>query len=63
MKEHSQRTWHRKVDDHYVRIIETHEGLFVSAIFPTSTRHEDARPLTRRERFLWRVFRRPPQTV
>ena len=63
MKDRSQRTWHRKVDGHYVRIIENNDGLFVSALFPTTTGHEDARPFSRRERFLWRMFRRPPQHV
>jgi hypothetical protein len=51
------------VDGRYVRIIETEEGLFVSALFPTTSGHEDARPLSRRERLLWRMFRRPPQSV
>ena len=63
MKDKSERTWHPKANGRRVRITKTEDGLFVSSLLPVTTRDDDARPLTRRERILWRVLRRPPKTV
>lgn len=41
----------------------TEDGLFVSSLMPVATREDDARPMTRREWILWRLLRRPPNTV
>jgi hypothetical protein len=64
MKDHSERAWHPKVDDnHRVRITRNREGLFVSSLLPLASRHDDARPLSRGERVMWRFLRRPPKVV
>ena len=60
MKHESERTWHPKINGRYlVRITKTQDGMFVSSLLPVATRDDDARRMTRRERFRWRLLRRP----
>jgi hypothetical protein len=49
-----------KVNGRYVRVTETHGGLFVSDRVDPQV---DPRPLTRGERLWWRLLRRPPKIV
>ena len=64
MKHESERTWHPKINGRYlVRITKTQDGMFVSALLPVATRDDDARRMTRRERFRWRLLRRPPRVI
>ena len=64
MTDNSERTWHPKTKGQYlVRITKTRDGFFVSSLLPVATRSDDARPMTRRERVRWRLFRRPPKVV
>jgi len=64
MADKSERTWHHKIKGQYlIRITKTRDGFFVSSLLPVATRSDDARPMTRRERIRWRLFRRPPKVV
>jgi len=64
MKDRSERTWHPRTKGEYLlRITRTKEGLFVSSLLPVATREDDARPMTRRERIMWRLLRRPPKAI
>ena len=58
------RTWHPHVDGHPALITETPDGsLFVRSIFPVTDRTGVGRPLTRGERLLWHLLRRPPTSL
>jgi len=64
MKDHSERTWHPRINGRYfVRITNTQDGMFVSSLLPVANRQDDARRMTRRERFRWRLLRRPPKVI
>jgi hypothetical protein len=53
---------HPKIKGQYlIWITKTRDGFFVSSLVPVATRSDDARPMTRRERIMWRVFRCPPK--
>ena len=55
---------HPKIKGQYlIWITKTRDGFFVSSLVPVATRSDDARPMTRGERIMWRVFRRPPKVV
>jgi hypothetical protein len=61
MNDDSERAWYPKVNGRYVRVTRTRGGLFVSSLVRGD--RGDARPLTRGERLLWLLLRRPPKSV
>ena len=61
MSDDSERTWYPKVNGRYLRVDQKRGGLFVSSLVHGS--RGDARPLTRGERLLWLLLRRPPKSV
>ena len=61
MNDDSEQTWYPKVNGQHMRLTRTRGALFVSSLVPGE--RGDARPLTRGERWLWQLLRRPPKSV
>jgi hypothetical protein len=61
MNDDAERVWYPKTNGHYVRITQTHGRLSVSSLLGGD--RGISRPLTRGERVVWRLLRRPPKTL
>jgi hypothetical protein len=61
MRPRNNRTWIKKRRGSYVRVTRTDGRLFVSPLYPGPEGADDARPLSLRERMLWRCFGRAPR--